>query len=102
MEGILPDSVRLRSDKLVSAGIYYLQEARDNAPFFLEWLREREGRPGARFAGRINLTAMINGWDPGNTGNWVNGGFVPKGSFRAECLLRMDELIEQQRFPLSG
>jgi hypothetical protein len=45
---------------------------------------------------------MINGWDPGNTGNWVNGGFVPKGSFRAECLLRMDELIEQQRFPLSG
>lgn len=102
MQDILPDSVRLRADKLVSAGIYYLQEARENAPFFLEWLREREKQPNGRFGSRIDLPTMINGWDPDNPVNRVEGNFIPKGSFQAECLLRIDELIEQQGFPMSG
>ena len=99
MKGILPEMVRLRRDKLVSAGIYYLQESRDNAPFFLEWLRERQAHSDSGRSARIDIPAMIRGWDPENQQNCNSTGFRPRGSFRAECLLRLDELVELQHLP---
>jgi asparagine synthase (glutamine-hydrolysing) len=98
MRGILPEPVRMRSDKLVSAGVYYLKEARENASFFVEWLRERQKHAGSGWAERINIEALVRGWDPGNPENTVNGGFSPKAAFRVECLLRMDERAERQNF----
>ncbi len=100
MRGILPETVRLRSDKLISAGVYYLQEARQNAPYFREWLAERQKNSAKGWATRINIASMVRGWDPENPENWSGQHFRPRGSFRAECLLRLDELADLQQLQL--
>jgi hypothetical protein len=80
--------------------VYYLQEARQNAPYFREWLAERQKNSAKGWATRINIASMVRGWDPENPENWSGQHFRPRGSFRAECLLRLDELADLQQLQL--
>ncbi len=100
LKGILPEEVRLRSDKLISAGIYYVQESRGDASNYQEWLRERQASERSGWAKRIDFTKLINGWDSASEANRKDGQFFPPGSFRTECFLRYLELGMKPSFPV--
>ena len=87
MEGIIPESVRLRDDKSGAAGIFFIPEFHQNAPLFRHWLREIAEKPGNAIISKIDLQKMIAGYDPENPENFREDKFIPRKSFKTECLL---------------
>jgi asparagine synthase (glutamine-hydrolysing) len=88
MKGILPESTRLRNDKTRAAGIFSLQEDREQAGELAAWLRSMEKSHVPGLLDKVDFQKLVAGLDPSRPANQGRLGFEPARSFRTELIVR--------------
>jgi asparagine synthase (glutamine-hydrolysing) len=91
MKGILPETTRLRNEKNRAAGIFALQEDREQASELSAWLLSVEKQHGPGLLDKVDFQKLITGLDPSLPVNQGKLGFEPARSFRAELIIRYVE-----------
>lgn len=96
MEGILPESVRWRTDKDVPAGIYFIEENRrfnDQVRQWVQSLRKLKGHP---LLDLVDFDRIMDDLDPHRTANQWQGRFSPSMPFHLQALLRYTEITNRK------
>ena len=87
MEGLMPDNIRWRVDKKAAPLIYFWRENRMLAADFFEWAGKRHNSASNNILKKMDIQKLIEGYDPGNPGNYYSGIFKPSRPFEIELLL---------------
>jgi hypothetical protein len=88
LKDVLPESVRLRTDKQVAAGVFYLVEERSRVDGLRSWLTELSEQAIHPMLEPFDWKRARRALDPEDPENNWNGEFYPTLSFQMQCLLR--------------
>lgn len=89
LKGVLPESVRLRTDKQVAAGVFYLGEERSRVDGLRSWLEGIIEQPIHPLLEPFDWKRARRALDPEDPENNWNGEFYPTLSFQMQCILRI-------------
>jgi asparagine synthase (glutamine-hydrolysing) len=88
LAGIVPDAVRLRTDKQVPTGVFPVHELRAQAPAIRRELAELRQRSGHPFLARLDFDRIDRELDPSLAANRWQGAFFPRVPFHILALAR--------------
>lgn len=91
MQGILPDLVRLRNDKDVPSGVYFLEENRRFSKEVRNWIDQIRRHVRHPLLDFIDFDRLMEDLNPDNPRNQWKGEFYPAMPFHLQALLRFCE-----------